>query len=233
MKAQGFVLRCQPHSESSVIFNVVSNEGNYLSFIGKGIKKSRDKKMALLQPMQEIILTYYPSKKSELHLIKEIQAAGTLTFVNRSVVQNCFAQFAAEFIGRYAKQLPDYSDAYDLSVWAVDQISKEAKMDFPIQFLHRLMVSLGIQANSAHILSVVVQESDLSNFEKYSGKKYDDKKVKIALSNFYHFLQDPLNSIEVGERATILGVFLCLIQNQMPGFNEVKSIDVIREVLRS
>lgn len=189
--------------------------------------------MALLQPLQEIELTYYPSKKSDLHLLKEIQAIGELTFVNRSVVQHCFAQFAAEFIGKYSMQLPDFSDAYELSLWAVQGISKGPKMDFPIQFLHRLMVSLGIQANSAHVLLIQLQENDLSNFEKYSGKKYDDKKVKKALTEFYHSLSEASHSPNLEQRAIILGVFLCLIQNQMPGFHEVKSIEVIREVLSS
>ena len=233
LKQDLIILRTQNYSESSLIINAVSNTGEYLSFMAKGARGKRKNRITpLLVPLSHCTVTYYPSKSGELHLLKEIESLDLKSLEYRNQEALCFKLFAAEILLKLCQQHNTHSDAFELCLWSI-QFLKDAEqiIEFPLHFLRNFIFILGLQpestvtelksnesseVNAAAVFGGYPKESDLAN--ALANIVLANKQKEVVLKNGAH-------------RLLALKNLLNYVNEQLPGFNRLKSLEVIREVL--
>jgi len=98
-KTEGIVLRHFKYSETSVITEILTQKNGKQSFIANGVRKKKSKiPYAYFQSFNQLEIIYYPSSRSKLFRIKEINSKNTNQNINFDVIKSSIALFLAEII---------------------------------------------------------------------------------------------------------------------------------------
>lgn len=220
---QCFVLNTQSYSESSVIFRAICQNSEFKSFIIKGARqKKKSNKNAIVAPLVNAELVYYPSRKSEMSLVKESKILNPTLIAKTDVNTLCLRQFTAEVLFVLAHQQPSESEVFDLATWANHCLIDAAdNSEMPIHLLLHIMHFQGITPDSTYFLKWIKDSSpfkycDLSNtqLEMFFENKYDGTQLRNGK-----------------ERISFLNQLLAYLSQSTPGFDRLKSLPVLHSIL--
>lgn len=232
-KQKAVVLRSLSHSESSIIVNAVGEHGDSLGLIAKGIKKSkRMQPVSISRPLSLLEIEYYPAKKGSLHLLKNYSDLFPAINMDHRPEVICFRQFAAEMLLRFASQHQEGSEVFKIGVWAMEQLTLSTDLvEYPINFSSSVISVLGLQPDW-HSFS----EGDCLDFANGCFKKElkNQPQLQAASFGFWKILSNKSSerALKNGkERWATLNLMLEYLSYHQPGFQNLKSLDIIREIL--
>jgi DNA repair protein RecO (recombination protein O) len=218
-KTRGVVFRYTRYGDTSIIVTIFTALFGLQTYIVNGIRsKSAKNKIALYQPLTLLDMVVYHKENVDIHRVKEVRCAYSYNALSADFRKNSIALFLTEILNKAVKEQSHAEELCDFFFEALETLDRlsENIENFHLVFLVRLSRFLGF--GPQHISEILM------------GPSLDEPEEKI--------LQRCL-SLEFGEKMTmshiqrthVLSALLRFYQRHLDNFGEVRSVQVLREVL--
>lgn len=232
---RGIVLKTVRYSESSIIAKIYTEHFGLRSYIVKGISgKSKSKKKALFQGLSLLNLVVYEKPGGNLHNIREMEHAHVFTTIPFDIRKTSIAMFINEVLYK--------------------SLLEETENGEMFQFLFSTLVSLD---QSDHVLAEF-HIRFLLNFSRYLGfmpqNNYSENNCFFDLQEGIFVSNEPLHNNYLkehtsyifstalskkaqpfckssAERNELLEKIILYYSLHLPTFGDLKSFDVLKQVL--
>lgn len=218
-KTRGIVFRFTRYGETSIIVTMFTELFGLQTYIVNGVRsKSAKNKIALYQPLTLLDLVVYHKENAPILRIKELQCAHPYQSLMVDVKKSTLALFLNELLNRAVKEQSHSQEVFPFlfdSLVTLDLLSVHYE-NFHVSFLIKLSRFLGFGANfSEEILGARL----ISDEEEIILKKLitSDYQTHVAMTTH--------------QRRSLLEVMLRFYRQHLEGFGEMKSIQILREVL--
>ncbi|PID93972.1 MAG: DNA repair protein RecO [Bacteroidetes bacterium] len=233
---RAIILRQIKYSESSLIIKAYTEQSGLQSYLLKGIRKRNGKTgMAVVQPMALVRLVSSSSLKSDLKMIREIYTetpyysvpfdpikSGVLVFLNEILNQVLLEEVSNAVLFSFLFHSLEFFDQYEDSV-----------ANFHLLFLLQLSKYLGFFPKNNYDDTHPWFDLTQGEFTSYKSSQEQKEEVAAALSRLLSTGYSDLPSLWVPHpiRASLNALLLDYYQYHVPGFREVKSLEVLRMIL--
>ncbi|WP_276367743.1 DNA repair protein RecO [Chryseolinea sp. H1M3-3] len=218
-KTTGVVFRFTKYGETSIIVTLFTEMFGLRSYIVNGVRsKSAKSKIALFQPLTLLDLVVYHREHANINRIKEVKCLYPYRTISTDIKKSALMMFIAEVIN---KTIKDESHAQELcqflirSFITLDEMSEQTE-NFHLRFLLRLSRFLGFGVyNVNELLGTRMTSVDIEQIlEKLLKSDYTET---VLIHN--------------NQRREILELLLKFYADHMDNLGEMKSIQVLREIL--
>lgn len=218
-KTRGIVFRLTKYGETSVIVNIFTEQFGLQSYIVNGVRsKSAKGKIALYQPLTLLDLVVYHKEHGNIMRIKEVQCAYPYRSLTSDVKKSTQAMFLNEMLN---KSVREQSHAQEL-----------------FEFLYEALVSLDKQETgyeNSHLIFLL----KLSRFlgfepqliEEILQGRLTDEKEEGLLTELLKADFDNALKMSAANRRNLLDLILRFYATHIDNLGEIKSVQVLREVL--
>lgn len=218
-KTRGVVFRFTKYGETSIIVNIFTDLFGLQSYIVNGVRsKTGSQKIALFQPLTLLDLVVYHRENANLNRIKEVKCLYPYQTIPMDIRKSAVAIFLNEVINKTVKE---ESHAQDLCTFmihsfiAFDSLTEQAE-NFHLIFLLRLSRLLGFGAHGVNdVLGARMAD------------RQTEQLLNVLLTADYG---DELQITNV-QRREILDLILRFYADHLENMGELRSIQVLREVL--
>jgi len=217
-KTKGIVFRFVKFGETSIIANIFTDQFGLQSYIIKGVRSgSRKSRIALFQPLTLLDLVVYHKEAGGIMHIKEVKCHYPYQFINSDVRKAAIAMFINEVLNKSVKEQSHAHHIFDFIFESLVHLDQQQKPEnFHLKFLIGLSKHLGFGPNQT---SEILGDRIISEAEELALKK-------LLASDL---VEDVVLTYE--QRKNILYELLRFYQTHSEGFGEMKSVDVLKEVL--
>ena len=228
-KTRGVALSYIRYKESSIIAKIYTEAFGIQSYIVNGVRSSSSKtnRIALFQPLTLLdLVVYHKAKHDTVHRISEIKCYNPFLTLPYDVTKSSLALFVTEILGKTLKEEEANEPLFDFieqSVIYLDEADKGFE-NFHIQFLLQLASYLGFGIESLQDL-----EGELKNHR--FPQMADAKELKATEELLLHDYGKTV-MLDRTRRLSILEKLLFFYKIHMDTLGEIKSLEVLREVLR-
>lgn len=218
-KTRGIVFRFTKYGETSIIVTIFTELFGLQSYIVNGVRsKSAKNKIALYQPLTLLNLVVYHREHANIERIKEISCLYPYQSLNSDIRKSAIAMFITELLNKTVK---DESHTHDMFVFLSDSLIT--------------MDALKTGFENAHLIFMIKLSRYLGFGVQYAneviGGKLTDAETETALKALvvsdYH---DAIMLTNV-QRRTILDLLLRFYADHIETLGEIRSVQVLREVL--
>ncbi len=237
-KTRGIVLQHFKYSESSIIAKVFTEEYGLQSYIVKGIRSKKSKvRLALFQPLTLLELVVYHRESQSLHHLKETSVAFPYQHIPEDVTKRSLLLFLNEIlIKSLREESPDkalFNWLFNALTW-LDLTDKKV-MNFHLLLMIQMSRFLGFYPKkSLQTPSSVfdLQEGQLTD----AAPEHPNYLSGRIVQQVEELLSCPFEEIESltisrKERQELLDALIIYYRLHMPGFGEVKSVEVLKTIL--
>lgn len=218
-KTRGVVFRFTRYGETSIIVTIFTEAFGLQTYIVNGVRaKSTRTRIALYQPLTLLELVVYHKESASIVRMKEVKCLYPYLHIGRDIPKTCVALFIDEILN---KTVREESHAAELctflidSLMALDQTPQPA--NFHLVFLVRLSRLLGFGAQTpADIWGGVSPDEAI------------DERLRSLLAAGY----ETALPFTAAERQELLMLLLRFFAAHVESLGELKSLAVLREVLR-
>ena len=219
-KTQGIVFKYIKYRESSIIVSIFTEAFGIQSYVVNGVRssKSTNNKIALFQPLTCLDLVVYFKESSSLHRISEIKCNPPFRSIPIDIRKSSIALFLTEFLSKIIKEQHDTETLFTFiqqSVLVLDHLDNGFE-NFHIQFLVKLSSYLGFGISENNELELLLQE---------------DRESYSLLNQLNETSFDNHLKVSNTMRLQLLHALLYYYKQHYPTLNEIKSLNVLREVL--
>jgi DNA repair protein RecO (recombination protein O) len=228
-KTRGIALNYIRYRESSIIAKVYTEAFGIQSYIVNGVRSSKSKmnRIALFQPLTLLdMVVYHKSKEATIHRISEIKCYSPFQSLPYDVFKSSLALFVTEILGKTLREEEPNEPLFQFiedSVLYLDE-AENGFENFHIQFLLQYASYLGFGVETIADLEGELKEN---HFPQIADAK--------ELNATDYLLQNPYG-IEVAldrtRRVDILEKLIFFYKIHMDTLGEIRSLEVLREVLR-
>ncbi|HET6539005.1 MAG TPA: DNA repair protein RecO [Chryseolinea sp.] len=218
-KTRGVVFRFTKYGETSIIVTLFTELFGLQSYIVNGVRsKSSKNKIALFQPLTLLDLVVYHRENANINRIKEVKCLYPYQSIPTDIKKSALAIFIMEVINKtvkeesHAQQLCEF---FIHSFITLDQMEDRSE-NFHIVFLLRMSRMLGFGAH--HVNEVL--GARVTSLENEAAL---DRLIK---SDYLDYVP-----IQNHQRREILDLVLKFYADHMDNLGEMKSIQVLREIL--
>ncbi len=218
-KTRGIVFRFTKYGETSIIANIFTEQFGLQSYIVNGVRSKTAKgKIALYQPLTLLDLVVYHKENANILRIKEVRCAHPYTSLTSDVRKSTQAMFLNEMLNRSVKEQSHAAELFE--------------------FLFNALVTLDNQETNyenAHLI-FLLKMSRFLGFEPQlidevlQGRLTDDKEEQLLTALLKADFNDPLKMTPVNRR-NLLDLLLRFYATHIDNLGEIKSVQVLREVL--
>lgn len=226
---RGIALNYIRFRESSIIAKVYTEQFGIQSYIVNGVRSSKSKgnKIALFQPLTLLdLVVYHKNKQDTVHRISEMKCYHPFSALPYEVVKSSLALFITEILGRGLREEesnPPLFQFIEDSVIYLDDATTGLE-NFHIYFLLQLARYLGFGVENAQDLHDELLNNRYSNgLDQLEASIIEELMAPGIATNI---------KIRKGERATLLEKLVFFYKIHLDSLGEIKSMDVLREVLR-
>ncbi|MCF0038528.1 DNA repair protein RecO [Dyadobacter fanqingshengii] len=228
-KTRGIALSYIRYRESSIIAKIYTEAFGIQTYIVNGVRssKSRNNRIALFQPLTLLdMVVYHKNKEDTMHRISEMKCYQPFQSLPYDVVKSSLALFVTEMLGKTLKEEesnPLLFQFIEESVVYLDE-AESAFENFHIHFLVQLASFLGFGIETVEDL-----ESELKNqhFPHMPDPVEKNATMQLLTGNY------GLNVVlDRKRRISILEKLLFFYKIHMEALGEIKSLEVLREVLK-
>ncbi len=238
---QGIVLRCIRYGETSLICSVFTELLGLQSYMVKGVRsaRARHKKAALLHPASLLDMIVYHQPQKNLQFIKEFGPGYLYQHLHEDVPKNGVAVFAMELTAiMLSARNPDTDLFYFVQAFLknLDLAPSSAIANLPLYF----MIQTG-KLSGYHIAGRYGRETPYvdvfeGRFTHRAGHQppFIEKEEAQLLS----LLNEAVSPEEMSritmtneQRRMMLHYYLIFFQLHVPHFSNLKSVDILREIL--
>ena len=228
---RAIVLRTIRHGERTVILKAYTELHGLRSYVVRAGGRS-GVHQALLQPLSRLELVADERADRDLHTVKEARAESPGAPMGHPG-KAAAALFAQEVLLRVLKEEAADADLFLFAHSAIEVIDREEDLShFPLLFLTGLMRHLGFQPSPPEDGE---ENFDLLEGQFVRGEAPSGHTLRTPLSTGLAALlekgrEEPIR-IPATERRELLDHLLLFYRLHVEGFGELRSIDVLREVL--
>jgi DNA repair protein RecO (recombination protein O) len=229
---QAILLHRLTYSESSLILTFYTSQNGLQKFIFQGGKK----KAHQLFPLSLSEITYYKRPDSDLGKLVAVESHRLLSNILFDPIKSSLAFFLAEILQKCLKTEEEEAPLFQFLETEILSVEQGTDLkNFPITFLLQFSHYLGIYphqtGNDPRFFDAV--EGCMLSFEPQRGAIYYEGEAVALLVQLMHssvpnengFLHTKQN------RQKALEILVHYYQLHIPQFNELKSLDIIREIL--
>lgn len=218
-KTRGIVFRFTRYGETSIIVTIFTEEFGLQSYIVNGVRsKSAKNKIALYQPLTLLNLVVYHREHANLERIKEIQCFHPYQSLTVDIKKSTIAMFITELLNKTVKE---ESGAVNMFEFLVDSLLR--------------IDALRTGVENAHFI-FMIQLSRYLGFgpqfvNEILGGRVTDESTELVLKQMLsaQFENEIVATNE--QRRNILDLLLKFYAEHMETFGELKSVQVLRDVL--
>lgn len=239
-KARGIVLKTVKYGDSSIIADIFTDQHGTVPFLVR-IPKSRKSALrnVLFSPLSILELDYDYRENRKLQNIQDVHVLEPYTSLPYHPVKATIALFLAEFL-YYSLREEHYNPTlfdYILNSLLWLDASESGFANYPITFLIRLTRFLGFWPDLPEDRSSVGMVFDLQNAEMTTTlpphgaylhpeeAAYVSRLLRMDYSTMHLFRFSRI------QRARVMEVLNDYYRLHVPGFPELKSMAILREVL--
>ncbi|MAT79706.1 MAG: DNA repair protein RecO [Flavobacteriales bacterium] len=232
--SEAIILGYINYSETSVILKTYTRGFGFKSFIIRGIRTKKKKKITLgqLQPLN-ILDIEFNNKNSELSYLKTIRIIEPYNSINDDIIKINICLFLAEFLSKILKidlkNEPLFEFIKQSLLW-FDNSSKSS--NFHLLFILKLSDYLGIMPkhSSEESLYFDIENGIFTNTPMSNNYIKDRvvKDLKDILGIKFDYNNEILNNIN--QRKDMLNFLISYYEYHVPGFKRPKSVDILNEV---
>lgn len=235
VNTRGIVLHHFNYSETSIIAKIYTEQFGLQSFLVKGVRQKKSRmRMNLFGPLSlvEIVMVY--KEKSTLHHLREINSAYPATGIATDMRRASLAMFINELLYKSIHGEEPDAALFAFIVEAVKNLdsTNDRLAFYHMKFALELTQFLGFSPHdnfSPHSLYFDLQEGAFISTPPVHPYFLDE-----SLSAYWHKLlsQQDTDEWSATLRDTMLLKILDYYQLHLPEFREMKSHEILREVLR-
>jgi DNA repair protein RecO (recombination protein O) len=219
-KTKGIVLRFTPYSESTIIVNVFTELFGLQAYIVNGIraKSIKGNKIALFQPLTLLDMVVYHKENANINRIKEYRCYYPYQYLTVDIKKSSIAIFIHELLN---KCLKDESHAQDVFDFVSDSLKQFDNMQHGVENFHLIMMI----KLSKYLGFAPANISELLAFRFASEE--EENLLKVLLQTDFNVDVKLNNSL----RRAMLEQLIAFYNEHIEGFGEMRSMNVLREVL--
>lgn len=240
-KTKGIVLRTVKYGETSVIVSIFTELFGIQSYLVNGVRspKARSAKAHLLQPANILDLVVYHREQKNLQRISDIRLAYIYRGLHFDVVKNSIALYTVELLYKSLcapEAHPElFSFICDHLQW-MDQQDKGLS-NFPLYISLKISELLGFRFYGKYQLQTPYLDLKEGAFVKdppATTLYLEGQNAKLTSDLLHLSVADELAHIKIGhsERDHLLSAYLDYLGFHLPDFHNLKSPDILKEVLR-
>lgn len=235
---RGIIFQQIKYSDSSLIVKILTKDLGMLSFIVKGIHGKRSKsKPALFQPLNLVNLVLDFKEGKSLHFIREISIDYNYQTIHTDILKRSTFLFINELLSRSIREeTPNdalFEWIHNALTWF--DLSEKENLNFHLVFMIQLSRFLGFfpkQQPGIHADYFNLQEGEFTNTrpqhaDYVSGEVTSDI-IELQASTFES--GDEL-SMTNKSRRIVMETLVFYYRLHLPGFGEMKSIEVLKTIL--
>lgn len=223
----GIVLQKRSYSESSVIVQILTKDLGVRSFIFKGAKKKGQQ----LFPLALVELTYYSRKESDLLQLTDATPTEAWSFPFHPI-RSALAFFCCEVLYHCVKHEQQDGPLFSFIVNYIDKIEHDdIDVNLPLVFTFELTKMLGfgplLETENPTAFDLP-QGSFIIAKENLERNVHQGKSIELLIN----IAQDkPLMNSNKKVRKSALSTMLDYYKIHVPGFKELKSLQVLETLL--
>lgn len=223
------------YSETSIILKAYTKDFGFKSFIIRGIRTKKKKKIALgeLQPLTILDIEFNNSKNDRLSYLKSIKIIEPFISINTEILKMNICLFLSEFLSKVLKIDLTNKDLYTFIKQSLLWFDNSENIsNFHLLFIIRLTKYLGIMPKySKEQFSFFDIENGIFTNTPLS-KNYIEGRVVDNLYSILGTKFDYNNSVlsNVNQRRNMLNFLISYYEYHIPGFKKPKSIGILNEL---
>ncbi len=237
-RLKGIVLQHHAYSDTSLIVKVFTESLGLQSYLIKGAYNPKGKlRAAFFQPMTMIEFVAEMKPGRDLHYMSEIGVGAVYHSIPFDMEKNAVSLFISELLAKtilgQETQPALYDFIYQSMLWL--DLSRSAIANFPLYFCFEYSRYLGFypgleRANNEEIFDLM--EGSYRNARPAHGY-YVDGPLSLKIRDTALTKLEELHNLNLtnNERRELLKEILIYYRLHLPGFNGLKSHEVLREVL--
>lgn len=218
-KTKGIVFRFTKFRETSIIVTIFTELFGLQSYMVNGVRsKSAKNKIALYQPLTLLNLVVYHREHANIERIKELSCLYPYQSLTADIKKSSIAMFITELVNKTVKDESHTKEMFDFladSLIAIDALPSDFENSHLI-FMIKLSRFLGFGAHQVN--------------EVLGGRLTNEDTEKIIVSLLGKDYHQPLSMTNT-QRREILDLLLSFYTDHMGNFGEVRSVQVLRDVL--
>jgi DNA repair protein RecO (recombination protein O) len=228
-KTRGIALGYIRYRETSIIAKVYTEQFGIQSYIVNGVRSSKSKtnRIALFQPLTLLDMVVYHKKKDDtVHRISEIKCYAPFGSVPYDVAKSSLALFMTEILGKTLREEEANEPLFEFlehSVLYLDH-AENGFENFHIQFLMQFASFLGFGIERMEELN---EELRQNHYPQLADRVEEQASADLLLNGYGVSVM-----LDRKRRATILGKIIFFYKIHMDNLGEIRSLDVLKEVLR-
>ena len=223
------------YSETSIILKAYTKDFGFKSFIIRGIRTKKKKKIALgqLQPLTILDIEFNNSKNDRLSYLISIKIIEPFISINTEILKMNICLFLSEFLSKVLKIDLTNKDLYTFIKQSLLWFDNSENIsNFHLLFIIRLTKYLGIMPKySKEQFSFFDIENGIFTNTPLS-KNYIEGRVVDNLYSILGTKFDYNNSVlsNVNQRRNMLNFLISYYEYHIPGFKKPKSIGILNEL---
>jgi DNA repair protein RecO (recombination protein O) len=225
-KTRGIVINYIRYRETSIIAKIYTEKFGIQSYIENGVRSSKGKnRIALFQPLTLLDLVLYHDDKKEIHRISEIKSAYPFKSLPYDVYKSSIGMFLDEVLNKTLKENNENLVLFDFlyhSFIFLDETEHHFE-NFHLIFLLKYTFFLGFSPHDANEILAQLRDANILI-------PFDSDYVILMNQLITADYQTPIG-MSRGARNHLLETIILFYQLHVEDFGEMKSLQVLREVL--
>lgn len=228
-KTRGIALSYIRYKESSIIAKIYTESFGIQTYIVNGVRSSKSKsnRIALFQPLTLLdMVVYHKRKEDTIHRISELKCYAPFFSIPYDVTKSGLGLFVTEILGKTLREEENNEPLFNFIEHAVQYLDSAdgGFENFHIQFLMQLAHYLGFGIETMEDLENELKD----NHYPHEPDAWERTAIGQMLDNGYG-LSIPMDR---AHRIAILEKLIFFYKIHMDSLGEIKSLDILREVLR-
>lgn len=144
-KARGIIIRTNKLGDTSLIVHWCTREAGLLKTVAKGARKPRSPFAGKLDLFVEADLVWVPSRKSDLHILKEAEAQDFRTKLRRSYATTVLAGYCGQLLEQVVEKEHPVPELFALLQSALEYlVTHDPNRKLMLRYERRLAELLGV-----------------------------------------------------------------------------------------
>jgi DNA repair protein RecO (recombination protein O) len=225
-KTRGIIINYIRYRETSIIAKIYTEKFGIQTYIENGVRSSKGKnRIALFQPLTLVDLVVYHDEKKEIHRIAEIKCQTIFRTLPYHILKSSIALFLDEILNKTLKEHQENTPLFDFihhSMLILDEMDTHFE-NFHLIFLLKFSFFLGFSPQNAHDI--------IDQFREFNIQMPFDENHQLQFNQL--IAADYLTPLPIprGMRNHLLEIILIFYRLHVEEFGEIKSLQVLREVL--
>lgn len=235
---RGIVFQQFKYSESSIIAKIYTEEFGLQSYIVKGVRSRKAKiKPAFFQPLNLLDLVVYHKEGKGLNHLREVKMAFAYQSIPIDVTKRSMLFFLNELLYRSIREETPNPSLFEWLFHSLTwlDLSDDNIVNYHLVFMIQLTRFLGFYPKKNPGESLVfydLQEGQFTSRMPEHSNYITGKSVKL-LKELLEATFELSGTIGIGnaDRRLMLEMLVTYYQLHLPGFGEMKSLEVLKAVL--